>query len=92
MKRDRAETIALQALGWLVAHDELGPAFLGATGATADDLRRGANDPAFLASVLEFLTSTDAWVIAFCDAHAQPYDAPLRARYALSGAESIHWT
>lgn len=92
MKRDLAETIALQALGWLAAHDDLGPAFLGATGASADDMREGAADPAFLASVLEFLTATDAWVIAFCDTHGHPYDAPLRARYALPGAESMHWT
>jgi hypothetical protein len=34
----------------------------------------------------------DAWVIAFCDAHDMKYDQPLMARYALPGAEAVHWT
>lgn len=92
MNAERAQTVALQALGWLVGNDDLAPVFLGASGASADDLRRGATDPAFLASVLEFITMDDAWVVAFCDAAGLPYDAPLRARYALPGAEQVHWT
>jgi hypothetical protein len=55
-------------------------------------MRRGATDPSFLASVLDFLTQRDDWVMAFCDARALPYDAPLQARYALPGAEQVHWT
>ncbi len=92
MQRELAETLALQALGWLAGHEELGPTFLGATGANAEDLRNSAGDPALLAAVLEFLTMNDQWVIAFCDAHGHPYDAPLRARYAIPGAQSVHWT
>lgn len=92
MDSDAAQTIAYQALGWLVGNDELCPVFLGATGGSADDMRAQAGDPAFLASVLEFITMDDAWVIAFCDSAGLDYDAPLRARYALPGAESVHWT
>lgn len=92
MTPESAEILALQALGWLAGNEELCPVFLGASGATAEDLRARAGDPAFLASLLEFLTMDDAWVIAFCDAHGHPYDAPLRARYALPGAEQVHWT
>lgn len=92
MSPDHAETIALQALGWLAGNDELAPVFLGSTGAAAEDLRARATDPAFLASVLEFLTTDDAWVVAFCDAHGLDYEMPLRARYALPGAEQVHWT
>ena len=43
-------------------------------------------------SVLGFITMDDAWVIAFCDAHDLKYDMPLRAQYALPGAEAVHWT
>ena len=39
MHEDAATVIALQALGWLAADDELFPVFLGATGAGAGDLR-----------------------------------------------------
>jgi hypothetical protein len=92
MNPEHAQTIALQALAWLAGNDDLFPIFLGSTGGTADDLRAQATDPAFQSSVLEFLTMDDAWVIAFCDAHDLKYDVPLRARYAMPGAESVHWT
>lgn len=92
MKTDAAETIALQALSWLVGNDGLRDVFLGSTGASASDLKTQAAEPAFLASVLEFVTMDDTWVRAFCDAHALPYDAPLRARHSLPGAEQVHWT
>ena len=92
MKQEQAEVIALQALAWLAANDELGPIFLGASGASVDDLRDRATDPAFQASVLDFITMDDAWVMAFCDEIGLGYDQPLLARYGLSGAEYVHWT
>lgn len=92
MSPEHAQVIALQALGWLVENDELCPIFLGSTGGAIEDLRTQAADPAFQSSVLEFLTMDDAWVIAFCDAHDLKYDAPLRARYAMPGAENVNWT
>ncbi|WP_458791283.1 DUF3572 domain-containing protein [Yoonia sp. MH D7] len=92
MSPENAQTIALQALGWLVGNDDLCPVFLGSTGGDIEDLRTQASEPAFQSSVLEFLTMDDAWVIAFCDAHDLKYDAPLRARYALPGAENVNWT
>tara|TARA_R110002051_G_scaffold74641_2_gene135958 strand:- start:19345 stop:19623 length:279 start_codon:yes stop_codon:yes gene_type:complete len=92
MSPEQAQTIALQALGWLVGNDDLCPVFLGSTGGAAEDLRDQAGDPAFQSSVLEFLTNDDVWVVAFCDAHDLKYDMPLRARYALPGAENVNWT
>lgn len=92
MSPEHAETIALQALAWLVGNDDLCPTFLGATGTSADDLRNRATDPAFQASVLEFITMDDAWVVAFCDTIGLPCDQPLMARYALPGAGTVHWT
>lgn len=92
MSPDEAETIAIRALGWLVANDDLLPVFLGASGAAAEDLRSSAQDPAFLAAVLDFVTMNDDWVIGFCDAARLSYDLPLRARHALPGAAEVHWT
>ena len=92
MQAEQAEVIALQGLAWLAGNEELCPVFLGASGGSADDLRERATDPAFQAAVLEFITMDDAWVIAFCDSIGIAYDQPLRARYALPGAESVHWT
>ena len=92
MTPENAQTIALQALGWLVGNDDLCPTFMGATGSSIEDLRTRADDPEFLGSVLEFLTMDDAWVIAFCDTVEMAYDQPLMARYALPGAQQMHWT
>lgn len=92
LSADAAETLALQALGWLVGQDDLLPVFLGATGASESDLREEAGNPAFLGSVLDFLLMDDAWVIAFCDAGALPYDRVMQARAMLPGGEQIHWT
>ena len=92
MNPERAETIGLQALTWLVSNEELLPVFFGASGASGDDLKLRAMDPDFLGSVLEFITMDDAWVTQFCDAHSLSYQTPLRARYALPGADQMNWT
>jgi len=89
---ENAETVALQALAWLVANDELLPVFLGATGAGVDDLRTRAGDAEFLSSVLDFLMMDDAWVMAFCDAAGVAYETPMQARMSLPGGAQVHWT
>lgn len=92
LKQDRAEAVALQALAWLVGHEELLPVFMGATGASAEDLRARAGEPEFLGSVLDFLTMDDAWVVAFCDSHGLDYQVPMSARQALPGGAQTNWT
>lgn len=91
-KQEHAETVALQALGWLAGNEDLFPVFLGATGASVDDLAKAAGQAGFLGSVLDFLLMDDAWVMAFCEAENLPYETPMRARMALPGGEQIHWT
>lgn len=92
MKRERAEVVALQALGWLAGNDELWPVFLGSTGASVDSLRDQAADPEFQASVLEFLTMDDAWVIAFCERAGFDNEEPFLAMQVLAGPSRMHWT
>ncbi len=89
---DRAEVIALQALGWLVAHEDLLPVFLGSTGTSESDLRDRAMEPEFLGSVLDFLMMDDAWVVASCDANGIAYEEPMAARVKLPGGDRVHWT
>lgn len=90
--QDDAETLALTALAWLAGDAELLPAFLAATGADLDALRRLATDPAFLGAVLDFILEADARVIAFCDARNVGYERPMQARAALPGGGHVHWT
>jgi len=92
MSPETAETIALQALAWLVGNDEVLPVFLGSTGTSESELKERATDHEFQASILEFVTMDDAWVKEFCDSINLAYEDPLRARYALPGAEQVHWT
>lgn len=92
MKQESAEAIALQALAFLIGDDELRGVFMGATGASADDMRSRAGDPEFLISVLDFLMMDDAWVMRFCDAGGLDYTAPQTARQALPGGAQVHWT
>jgi len=90
--KDQAEALALKALGFLVADEDLLPVFMGSTGASAEDLRSGAADPIFLGAVLDFLMMDDQWVIRFCDSHTVPYDNIYVARQSLPGGENVNWT
>ena len=92
MSHDRAEAVALSALGWMAGQDGVIEAFLSSAGASVDDLRQAASDPAFLVAVLDFLMMDDAWVTGFCDAEGLPYDTPHRARQSLPGGAEEHWT
>lgn len=89
---DAAETLALQALAWLVGQEDLLPVFLGSSGASEDDIRTQAQNAEFLGSVLDFLMMDDAWIISFCDAHSIAYEQPMMARAMLPGGQQIHWT
>ncbi|MGG7567951.1 DUF3572 domain-containing protein [Rhodovulum sp. DZ06] len=92
MGRDGAEALAVQALGWMAADDEVLGAFLGAAGCGPSDLRARAAEPEFLGFVLDFLLQDEQALIAFCDAVRVPYDRPMQARAALPGGEAPHWT
>lgn len=92
MSQESAERLALGALGWLAGNDDLMPVFLNASGASIDDVKAQAGDPAFLASVLDFLLMDDAWVIAFCDEAGHAYEQPMLARASLPGGDQVHWT
>ena len=92
MNKDAAENLAIQALGWIAASDDLMGTFMGASGASIDDVRAQAADPAFLGSVLDFLLMDDAWVTGFCDDNSMDYKRPMAARQMLPGGEIPNWT
>ena len=81
-----AQTIALKALGYLAADEELLEPFLGATGLMAGDLRAGAMDNAFLAGVLDYFLQNEALLLAFAGASELAPETIVRARQRLPGA------
>lgn len=92
MTPDRAETLAVEALGWIAGHDELLGAFLDASGGDPSSLRARAGDPEFLGFVLDFLLADEGTLLAFCENRAISPETPMRARAALPGGDLPHWT
>lgn len=92
LTQQSAEVLALEALGWLVGHEDLLPVFLGSTGVGEAELRARAVEPEFLASVLDFILLDDAWVLEFARAADHAPEMVLRARGALPGGAAVNWT
>jgi hypothetical protein len=92
MTPEAAQVLALQALGWIAAEDEIFPLFLNATGAGLADVRTRAAEAEFQGAVLDFLLQDDRWVVAFCESQGHPYTAPHAARMALPGGSETYWT
>jgi hypothetical protein len=91
-EREAAEALALDALAWLAEEAERLGAFMAASGAGPDDLRRLAGDPGFSGSVLDHILTDEALVLAFCRDRGLPPGAPLSARALLPGGDLPHWT
>ncbi len=90
--RSVAETVALQAVAFILASDGVREALLTRTGLTAETLQSELADPELLAAVLDFVLSEDDWVVAFAaDAGIAPEEVAT-ARIALPGGEDTHWT
>ena len=65
---DSAEGVALAALAWMATDDERLFAFLNATGATPETLRASAQDPGFLAGILDHIMSDESTLLACAEA------------------------
>lgn len=92
MGQDAAETLALQALGWIAAQDEVFETFLGSSGLDRDGLRARIGEPEVLMAALDFLLSDDAFVTGFAQEAGISPDLPMRARASLPGGAEYHWT
>jgi Protein of unknown function (DUF3572) len=88
MKTDLSpETVALQALTYLVTDETLLDRFMALSGLSPNDLQSGATDPEFLAGVLDFFLGNEADLLAFCEAENIAPELPAKARMKLPGAQ-----
>jgi len=82
---ETAWTVALRALAFVAADETLLERFLQLSGLSLDDLRIGAEDPAVLAGVLDFLLAHEPDLRAFCAAAEIAPELPAAARGCLVG-------
>lgn len=88
MTSDRAETIALMALAYLAAEEDLLHRFMAETGMEATELKVIAGNPGLLGGVLDFVLSDEALVMEFAASSGLRPEEPMRARMALPGFQA----
>ena len=79
-----AEIVAIQALNFIAGEPAQLGRFLAETGIGPSSLRAAAQDPAFLAGVLEFILRDEKRVTAFAEATELPPETVSAAHIALS--------
>ena len=89
MRRDAAESLAVQALSFLAGEPERLARFLALTGIGPDRIRAAAATPGFLAGVLDHVASEDALVTAFAaEAGIRPEEVAQARRMLGSGDQA----
>ncbi|MEM6678598.1 MAG: DUF3572 domain-containing protein [Pseudomonadota bacterium] len=92
MTPEAAETLALEALGYLAADETLMTRFMAEAGAAPGDLSAAAADPAFLGFVLDFLLADEPVLMAFAESVRSAPERVMQARAALPGGMTPEWT
>ena len=87
MRREAAESLAVQALSFLAGEPERLARFLALTGIGPDRIRAAAATPGFLAGVLDHLASEDAQVTAFAAEAGIKPEAVEQARRVLGSGQ-----
>ena len=92
MDKEIAETRALEVLTWVLSEDDLIQVFMGATGASQNDLRSNTLSHEFLISVLDFVLMDDRWVIS-CGKFLNINPSQIQLiRMSLDGGQEVNWT
>ena len=88
MTRDEADTIALQALAFILSEEGRADRFLAISGMDREELIRAAQagEPGLMGGVLDFLLDWEPDLLAFCEGAGLAPELPLRARRVLPGA------
>ena len=87
LTKDAAESMAIEVLGFLAEDPARLDRFLALSGLGLDNLRAAAEEPGFLAAVLDHLASDEALLLAFAAKSTHEPSAIVRAREVLSPPE-----
>ena len=92
MEKEIAETRALEVLTWVLSEDDLIKVFMGATGASQNDLRSNTLSHEFLVSILDFVLMDDRWVIS-CSKFLNIDPSQIHLiKISLDGGQEVNWT
>jgi hypothetical protein len=80
---EQAQALALQAVAFIVADEQLLPRFLAITGCDPNDLRQRVTEPFFLGGVLDFLLADEPSLLSFTTACDVNPELPAIARQLL---------
>lgn len=90
MNRDRAEDVAVSALGYIAADAQLLPRFLAVTGIEPSMIRSAAREPGFLAGVLGFILAHEPTLLQFAEQAAISPEEVAAAQRALPLGDERH--
>jgi hypothetical protein len=87
MDRAGAESLAVEALGFLSGSPERLVRFLETTGMRPDTLRAAAQAPGFLAGLMDYVVQDEALLLAFAEEAGVKPEGVMQARHLLSPSE-----
>ncbi len=87
MDNQSAQSIALQALVWVLADNDRAQRLLAITGLTADDMRASVSEPWLLGAALSYLEGYEPDLIKCCHEIAIKPEDMVAARRLLTGEE-----
>jgi hypothetical protein len=85
-RRQGAESLAIQALGYLAEEPERLERFLALSGLDASQIRAAATQPGFLAGVLDHVVGDETLLVAFAEYLAVAPTEVARAHAELAGS------
>lgn len=88
MTPEEAETVALNAVAFVLGDDRAREIFVGLTGITPDHLRGNLDNKALLAGVLDHLLGNEKQLMAFCESQGLAPEIPAKAARALGGGQA----
>ncbi|WP_286830877.1 MULTISPECIES: DUF3572 domain-containing protein [Kordiimonas] len=91
MTPDTAQTIALQSAGFIFQEDDIRDRFMALSGVDVDDIRARIADPAFLASILEFLVNFEPDLMACAETLGEKPETLVAAWRTLGGGDGLDW-
>ena len=92
MDKGQGEVIAIRIVEWLASEEDELSRFLASSGMTLEAARAELSNQEFLASVLDYILSSEPLLLKFCETTQISPETPRAARQFLPGGDVPHWT